>query len=160
MLCIPYPHLCVRLGVFFSSLFIRKLNSLFYTSQFWSSTLDPVPTATTRVHCWGETSSPHCFSLHTWLTFPGSSSASRNVSSWSFFVSTVYQFQGPHKGRLNKTSIDSILQTQPALNQSRDLLSCDLNAPVAMVWASFPPYALFFFCGGWGSLPYPSKLIV
>lgn len=95
--------------------------------------LDPVPTATTQVHGWGETSSPHCFFLHTWLTFPGSSSASRNASSWSFFVSAVYQLQGPHKGRLNKTSIESILQTQPALNQSRDLLSRDLNAPVAMV---------------------------
>lgn len=120
--------------------------------------LDPVPTATTRVHCWGETNSPHCFSLHTWLTFPGSSSASRNVSSWSFFVSTVYQFQGPHKGRLNKTSIDSILQTQPALNQSRDLLSRDLNAPVAMVWANSPPYALFFVGVGVGKFALPKQV--
>lgn len=143
MHCIPDPHLCVRLGVSFSSLSIRKFSikfPLLQASQFLSSTLsfsmnplDPVPTATTRVHSWGETSSPHCFSLHTWLTFPGSSSASRNVSSWSFFVSTVYQFQGPHKGRLNKTSIESILQTQPTLIQSRDLLSRDLDAPVAIV---------------------------
>lgn len=32
------------------------------------------------VHCYNETNSTCCFALQTWLTFPGSSSASRNFS--------------------------------------------------------------------------------